>query len=34
MKYLIISDIHGSKINLEKVLTSTEFDKLLLLGME
>ncbi len=32
MKYLIISDIHGSTINLEKVLTSTEFDKLLLLG--
>ena len=32
MKYLIITDIHGSKTNLEKVLSNVEFDKLLLLG--
>ena len=32
MKYLIISDIHGSTLNLKKVLENESFDKLLLLG--
>lgn len=32
MKYLIITDIHGSPINLKKVLETESFDKLLLLG--
>lgn len=32
MKYLIITDIHGSSINLKKVLEKESFDKLLLLG--
>lgn len=32
MKYLIITDIHGSPINLKKVLEKESFDKLLLLG--
>lgn len=32
MKYLIISDIHGSPINLRNVLANESFDKLLLLG--
>ena len=32
MKYLIISDIHGSTLNLKNVLKNESFDKLLLLG--
>lgn len=32
MKYLIITDIHGSPVNLKKVLEKEFFDKLLLLG--
>ena len=32
MKYLIITDIHGSPVNLKKVLEKESFDKLLLLG--
>lgn len=32
MKYLIITDIHGSPINLKKVLENESFDKLLILG--
>jgi len=32
MKYLIITDIHGSPVNLKKVLENETFDKLLLLG--
>ena len=32
MKYLIITDIHGSPINLKKVLENESFDKILLLG--
>ena len=32
MKYLIITDIHGSPLNLNKVLETENFDKLLLLG--
>ena len=30
MKYLIISDIHGSTLNLKNVLKNESFDKLLL----
>lgn len=32
MKFLIITDIHGSPVNLKKVLENESFDKLLLLG--
>lgn len=32
MKYLIITDIHGSPVNLKKVLEKETFDKILLLG--
>ena len=32
MKYLIIADIHGSPVNLKKVLETEKFDKLILLG--
>ena len=32
MKYLIVSDIHGSTLNLKNVLKNESFDKLLLLG--
>lgn len=32
MKYLIITDIHGSPLNLNKALETENFDKLLLLG--
>ena len=32
MKYLVITDIHGSPVNLKKVLEKETFDKLLLLG--
>ena len=32
MKYLVLSDIHGSTINLKKVLEHETYDKILILG--